>query len=216
MCCIITPCYLWHPCLYGRSQQQSRHLVLDLQLVVPLLQLRNHLLSMLLYPLLHGELHYNYTINPDPKQKKSVSHQKRITPSLRSHQRISSVQWRWVYCSSLTSRHAVVNISQRSLPPEYREREDHVHSARLLTGVLFWTSFSVDKWRSFMCSVITRRKAVGGKESCLTLHNMSSLASSGSFVNQFFDRYEQFFSLYRYIQVSTQVCTTGGVATFLH
>ncbi|CAI8021636.1 hypothetical protein GBAR_LOCUS12813 [Geodia barretti] len=29
-----------------------------------------------------------------------------------------------------------------------------------------------------MCSVITRRKAVGGKESCLTLHNMSSLASS--------------------------------------
>ena len=216
MCCIITPCYLWPPCLYGRSQQQSRHLVLDLQLVVPLLLLRNHLLSMLLYPLLHGELHYHHTIHPDPKQKKSVSHQKRITPSLRSHQRISSVQWRWVYCSSPTSRHAVVNISQRSLPPEYREREDHVHSARLLTGVLFWTSFSVDKWRSFMCSVVTRRNTVGGKESCLTLHNMSSLASSGSFVNQFFDRYEQFFSLYRYIQVSTQVCTTGGVATFLH
>ena len=67
-----------------------------------------------------------------------------------------------------------------------------------------------------MCSVVTRRKAVGGKESCLTLHNMSSLASSGSFVNQFFHHYEQFFSLYRYIQVSTQVCTTGGVATFLH
>ncbi|CAI8017369.1 hypothetical protein GBAR_LOCUS10554 [Geodia barretti] len=30
-----------------------------------------------------------------------------------------------------------------------------------------------------MCSVVTRRKAVGGKESCLTLHNMSILASSG-------------------------------------
>ena len=190
MCCIITPCYLWPPCLYGRSQQQSRHLVLDLQLVVPLLLLRNHLLSMLLYPLLHGELHY---INPDPKQKKSVSHQKRITPSLRNHQRISSVQWRWVFCSSLTSRHAVVNISQRSLPPEYREREDHVHSARLLTGVPFWTSFSVDKWRSFMCSVVTRRKAVGGKESCLTLHNMSSLASTGIYVNQYLDRFERFF-----------------------
>ena len=70
MCYIITPCYLRPPCLYGRSQQQSRHLVLDLQLVVPLLLLRNHLLSMLLYPLLHGELHYHHTINPDPKQKK--------------------------------------------------------------------------------------------------------------------------------------------------
>ena len=190
----MTPRYLRPPCLYGRSQQQSRHLVLDLQLVVPLLLLRNHLLSMLLYPLLHGELHYNYTINPDPKQKKSVSHQKRITPSLRSHQRISSVRWRWVFCSSLTSRHAVVNISQRSLPPEYREREDHVHSARLLTGVPFWTNTSVDKWRSFMCSVVTRRKAVGGKESCLTLHNMSSLASTGIYVNQYLDRFERFFS----------------------
>ena len=49
MCCIITPCYLRPPCLCGRSQQQSRHLVLDLQLVVPLLLLRNHLLRMLLY-----------------------------------------------------------------------------------------------------------------------------------------------------------------------
>ena len=66
-----------------------------------------------------------------------------------------------------------------------------------------------------MCSVVTRRKAVGGKESCLTLHNMSSLAGSGIYVNQFLDRFEQLFSLYRYLQVSTQVCTTGG-CYFLH
>ena len=150
------------------------------------------------------------SIHLDPRQRSPVSHQMKITPSLRSHQRISSVQWHWVFCSSLTSRHAVVNISQRSLPPEYREREVHDHSARLLTGVPFWTNTSVDKWRSFMCSVITRRKAVGGKESCLTLHNMSSLASTGSFVNQYLDRFERFFFLYRYLQVSTQVCTTGG------
>ena len=210
MCCIITPCYLRPPCLYGRSQQQSRHLVLDLQLVVPLLLLRNHLLSMLLHPLLHGELHYHHTIHLDPRERSPVSHQKRITPSLRSHQRISSVQWHWVYCSNLTSRHAVVNISQRSLPPEYREREVHVHSASLLTGVQCWTNTSVDKWRSSMCSVVTRRNAVGGKESCLTLHNMSSLASTGIYVNQYLDRFERFFSLYRYLLVSTQVCTTGG------
>ena len=65
-----------------------------------------------------------------------------------------------------------------------------------------------------MCSVVTRRKAVGGKESCLTLHNMSILASSGIYVNQVLDHFELFFSLYRYLQVSTKVCTTGGVATF--
>ena len=92
VCCIITACYLRPPCLYGRSPQQSRHLVLDLQLVVPLLLLRNHLLSMLLYPLLHGELHYYHTIHPDPRQRSPVSHQMKITPSLRSQQRISSVQ----------------------------------------------------------------------------------------------------------------------------
>ena len=130
----LTPCYLRPPCLCGKSQQQSRHLVLDLQLVVLLLLLRNHLLSMLLCPLLHGELLYHNTIHPDPRQRSPVSHQKRITPSLRSHQRIYSVQWHWVYCSSLTSHHAVVNISQRSLPREYREREYHVGQTRLSTS----------------------------------------------------------------------------------
>ncbi|CAI8003611.1 hypothetical protein GBAR_LOCUS3693 [Geodia barretti] len=40
-----------------------------------------------------------------------------------------------------------------------------------------------------MCSVVTRRKAVGGKESCLTLHNMSSLASSD--IHKFLPRFVQ-------------------------
>ena len=53
-----------------------------------------------------------------------------------------------------------------------------------------------------MCSVVTRRKAVGGKESCLTLHNMSSLASTGIYVNQYLDRFERFFLP---IQISTSL-----------
>ena len=35
--------------------------------------------------------YYHYTIHPDPSQRSAVSHQKRTTPLLRSHQRISSV-----------------------------------------------------------------------------------------------------------------------------
>ena len=73
----------------------------------------------------------------------------------------------------------MVNTSQRSQLPGYRERESHVHFAIHLNGALFWTSISDVKFMSFRCTVGTKREAVSGKESCLNFVNMPSHVCSG-------------------------------------
>ena len=62
------------------------------------------------------------------------------TDLLSSHLGTFSVQSQWVYCSSPTSRHAVVNISRRKLLQRYGGRSCRVRCARRLTGTQCWTS----------------------------------------------------------------------------
>ena len=94
---------------------------------------------------------------------------------LRSHQMTSSVQSWSVSCSILSSHHAVVIISQRKLPAEYREREGHVRCARRRIGAQCWINASSVKWTRCVYSVATRTGGVAGRESWLPFTLMWTL-----------------------------------------